>query len=147
MIAYGRTNARRTSLPLYAVAKTGGKVLKTYEEFETMVLQAEADSPILLVFFTAPWCGPCRLTVPVVKEVSYQFAPSILRIVEVCTDDLPEVAAESGVVSIPTIQLYAQGQLMDTIVGCVALSVLANCVQKTLEDLEAMRPKVNDKKP
>jgi thioredoxin 1 len=46
-----------------------------------------------------------------------------LDLVEVCTDDLPEVAAVAGVVSIPTIQMYYQGQLLDTIVGCVARNV------------------------
>lgn len=54
--------------------------------------------------------------------------------VEVCTDDLPEVAAESHVVSIPTIQMYCKGELMDTIVGCVAKSVLSSVVDKVLED-------------
>jgi thioredoxin 1 len=57
-----------------------------------------------------------------------------LRVVEVCTDDLPEVASSSGVVSIPTIQMYYQGQLIDTIVGCVARNVLASSVVKVLED-------------
>jgi len=54
--------------------------------------------------------------------------------VEVCTDDLPEVAAVAGVVSIPTIQMYYRGRLMDTIVGCVAKSVLSSAVEKVMED-------------
>ena len=57
-----------------------------------------------------------------------------LDLVEVCTDDLPEVAAVAGVVSIPTIQMYYQGQLLDTIVGCVARNVLASSMAKVLED-------------
>jgi thioredoxin 1 len=55
--------------------------------------------------------------------------------VEVCTDDLPEIAEEAGVTSIPTIQLYHEGKLLDTIVGCVAKNVLGNAVNKVLEDL------------
>jgi thioredoxin 1 len=135
-------------LHLFAVAKTGGQVLKTNQEFEDVVLKTDSATPVL-VFFTAPWCGPCRLTAPVVKDVRQQFSTQStgLNVVEVCTDDLPDVAAEAGVVSIPTIQLYAQGQLMDTIVGCVATSVLANCVQKTLEEVEAMQPAKKATKP
>jgi thioredoxin 1 len=57
-----------------------------------------------------------------------------LDLVEVCTDDLPEVAAVAGVVSIPTIQMYYQGQLLDTIVGCVARNVLSSSMAKVLED-------------
>jgi len=44
-----------------------------------------------LVFFTAPWCGPCRLSNPVVKEIIKQFVPKI-DVVQVCTDDLPDIA-------------------------------------------------------
>jgi thioredoxin 1 len=87
-----------------------------------------------MVFFTAPWCGPCRLSIPVVKEVLQQFKAQI-DVVEVCTDDFPEVASGSGVVSIPTIQLYYRGKIQDTIVGCVAANVLASSVGKALEDV------------
>ena len=78
-------------------------------------------------------CGPCRLSTPVVKDVMNQYKNDI-DVVEVCTDDLPEIAAVAGVVSIPTIQLYFQGQILDTIVGCVARNVLASSVEKVLED-------------
>lgn len=121
----------RRSTSLHAVAKTGGRVLATEDEFRKTI--DEAKSPVM-VFFTAPWCGPCRLSVPVVKEVMKQFSGKI-EVVEVCTDDLPEVAADAGVVSIPTIQLYAQTQVKDTIVGCVAKSVLASSIEKVLDEV------------
>ena len=83
-------------------------------------------------------CGPCRLTNPVVKEVMKQFTGDI-DVVEVCTDDLAEVAEQAGVVSIPTIQFYYGGEVLDTIVGCVAKSVLSNAVEKMLEDVKQGR--------
>ena len=64
-----------------------------------------------------------------------QFSGKI-EVVEVCTDDLAEVAADAGVTSIPTIQFYHDGKLMDTIVGCVAKGVLANAVDKVLEETQ-----------
>ena len=64
-----------------------------------------------------------------------QFSGKI-EVVEVCTDDLAEVAADAGVTSIPTIQFYHGGKLMDTIVGCVAKGVLANAVDKVLEETQ-----------
>lgn len=97
-----------------------------------MVLGADLKRPVM-VFYTAPWCGPCRLATPVVKEVMKQFSGQ-LDAYEVCTDDVPDVASDSDVVSIPTIQMYCKGELMDTIVGCVAKSVLANAVTKVIED-------------
>jgi thioredoxin 1 len=115
-----------------AVGKTGGKLIETVEEYTSIVLEMESQKPVM-VFFTAPWCGPCRLSIPVVKDVMKQFAGQI-EVVEVCTDDLPEVASDAGVVSIPTIQMYAKDELLDTIVGCVAKSVLAASVEKVLEE-------------
>jgi thioredoxin 1 len=122
------------------IAKSGGRMITTNEQFEQEVLSNksslspdETEYPVL-VLFTAPWCGPCRLTNPVVKEVMKQYQNK-LTVVEVSTDDLPEVASVAGVLSIPTIQLYHGGKVMDTIVGCVAKNVLARSVDKVLEDL------------
>jgi thioredoxin 1 len=132
---------------------SGGRPIVSEEQFRIEVLglspstsktqQQEDDSgknafkpctkPIL-VFYSAPWCGPCRLSNPVVKAIISQFVPKI-DVVEVCTDDLPEIAEEMGVVSIPTIKIYHKGELMDTIVGCVAKNVLGNAVNKVLDDL------------
>jgi len=124
-------------MSLASASKSGGKLVETIEEYSHLVLNSDdMQRKPVMVFFTAPWCGPCRLSIPVVKDIIKQFAGQI-NVVEVCTDDLPEAAAQSGVVSIPTIQMYFQGELMDTIVGCVAKSVLANSVEKLLEDVAA----------
>ncbi|KAL7506278.1 hypothetical protein ACHAWX_000647 [Stephanocyclus meneghinianus] len=129
--------------PLSMVAKSGGRVIASTEQFEKEVLligssiqspeRPKSTLPIL-VLFSAPWCGPCRLTNPVVKEIMKQYQ-SKLEVVEISTDDLPDVASNVGVLSIPTIQLYHGGKVMDTIVGCVAKNVLARAVDKVLEDL------------
>lgn len=55
---------------------------------------------------------------------------------------LAEVAEEAGVVSIPTIQFYYDGKLLDTIVGCVAKGVLANAVDKVLEDIQQAQQQI-----
>jgi thioredoxin 1 len=123
----------RSKVALFMGTKTGGKLISTCDEYTEFVTSTAAPRPVL-VFFTAPWCGPCRLSIPVVKEVMKVFAGQI-DVVEVCTDDLPEVASDSGVVSIPTIQMYYKSELMDTIVGCVAKTVLSSAVEKVLEDV------------
>ena len=68
-----------------------------------------------------------------------EFAGDI-DVCEICTDDLPEVASEAGVVSIPTIQIVYNNALLDTIIGCVAKSVLASAVEKVLEDVAMQKP-------
>jgi thioredoxin 1 len=89
----------------------------------------------VLVLFTAPWCGPCRLTSPVVTEIMTQYTNKI-HVLEISTDDLPDVAISVGVRSIPTILLYHEGIVQDIIVGCVAKNVLAHAVDKMLEELD-----------
>ena len=139
-----------------AATKSGGRPIISTEQFQNEVLELnicgedveesseangrsiesknkENSSYPTLVFFSAPWCGPCRLSNPVVKEIIKEFPR--LNVFEVCTDDLPDVAEDSGVVSIPTIQLYHKGELLDTIVGCVAKNVLASAVKKVIDDL------------
>jgi len=130
-VAFTNSLSKRTQLSM--VAKTGGKYITTTEQYSELVLNQEAPRPVM-VFFSAPWCGPCRLSVPVVKDIMKQFSGQI-EVVELCTDDLPDVASDSGVVSIPTIQMYYKGELLDTIVGCVARNVLASAVDKVLEDV------------
>ena len=59
----------------------------------------------------------------------------VIDVYEICTDDLAEISEGAGIMSIPTIQLYYGGKAVDTIVGCVAQTVLANAVEKVLEDI------------
>jgi thioredoxin 1 len=122
--------AVRASSTCYAASKSGGKLIATADEYMKIINQQERP---VLCFFTAAWCGPCRLSIPVVKDVMKQYAGTI-DVIEICTDDLPNVAETSGVVSIPTIQMYLKGELLDTIVGCVAKTVLARAVDRVLEN-------------
>ena len=147
-------NYRRTThlSPLSMVTKSGGRLIASIEQFGEEVLKNDnnndvSDNPPLnpklpvLVLWTAPWCGPCRLTNPVVKEIMKLYQNKI-EVVEINTDDLPEIASDAGVLSIPTIQLYYEGKVMDTIVGCVAKNVLARSVDKVLEDAGLFEEKV-----
>jgi len=118
-----------------AVGKSGARIIESEEDFLGITSNLAPSELPTLLFFTAPWCGPCRLSNPVVKEIMKQFTGKI-DVLEVCTDDLPDVAANANVVSIPTIQIYHEGKCLDTIVGCVAKNVLANAVQKILDDIE-----------
>mmetsp|Transcript_14980 Transcript_14980/g.17232 ORF Transcript_14980/g.17232 Transcript_14980/m.17232 type:complete len:216 (-) Transcript_14980:129-776(-) len=125
------------------VGKSGGKMITTPNSFSDLVLfdlkndsetASTTAAPVQLVYFSAAWCGPCRLTHPVVKDIGKEFASKI-NVYEINTDDMPDTAESQGVVSIPTIQLYSGGVLKDTIIGCVAKNVLAASVAKLLEEV------------
>lgn len=120
-----------TSLHM-AVGKSSGRIINSEEDFAEAALSSSISRPVM-VFFTAPWCGPCRLSIPVLREVIKEYAGNV-NAVEICTDDFPDIAADAGVVSIPTIQIYYKGQVRETIVGCVARKVLSSAVEKVLED-------------
>jgi len=134
---FKRNDVVSYSSRLNMIAKSGGIAITTVDDFANMILNrraATSTKPIQLVFFSAPWCGPCRLTVPVVKDIMKQYQSQI-DVYELSTDDLPEVAEKCNVKSIPTIQLYHDGKIEDTIVGCVAKSVLASSVAMLLEEV------------
>ena len=59
-----------------------------------------------------------------------------VQLVEVCTDDLPQIANDCGVTNIPTIQFYSSnGEVLETLVGCVAKSVLLSAMDKVFQDI------------
>lgn len=84
----------------------------TNDNFKTEVLQS--DKPVLLDFW-ATWCGPCRMLSPIVDEVAEE--RSDIKVGKVNVDEQPELAAEFGVMSIPTLLVFKDGQLVNQSVG------------------------------
>ena len=85
----------------------------TDETFGVDVLKA--DKPVLVDFW-APWCGPCRQVAPILEEIATEHAGKI-NVVKLNTDENPKTTANYGIVSIPTLNVYANGELVKTIVG------------------------------
>ena len=94
--------------------------------------QTEVESGgTVLVDFWAPWCGPCKMIAPVLEEIDGELGGKV-KIVKVNVDDNPESAQRFGVMSIPTLMLVKEGQVVDKIIGFQPKESLMNAINKHL---------------
>ncbi len=90
-----------------------GIIELTEENFQQQVLESQQ---LVLVDFWAPWCGPCQRIAPVVEQLAAENAGR-LKIGKVNVDQQPLLAAQYGVNSIPTLMLFKNGQVVQTLIG------------------------------
>ena len=89
-------------------------VTVTKQNFEQEVLSS--DKPVLVDFW-ASWCGPCRMLSPVVDEVAQE--RSDIKVCKINVDEEQELAAQFGIMSIPTLIVFRQGKAAETSLGVV----------------------------
>ena len=92
---------------------------------------AEISEGTVLVDFWAPWCGPCQMMNPVVKEVADEFEGRV-KVGKVNIDEEPELAQKFGVVSIPTFKIFKNGAEINAVVGGVGKEKLVAELEKAL---------------
>ena len=97
-------------------------------DFERDVLQS--DVPVLLDFW-APWCGPCKMSAPILDEVAAEFEGR-LKVVKINIDENEQTPAKFGVRGIPTLMVFKNGQNVATKVGALAKGQLTAFVNASI---------------
>ena len=100
----------------------------TDDNFEGEVLKSE--KPVLIDFW-APWCGPCKAIGPIVEELAAQLQDSV-KMMKLNVDESQKTAIKYGVRSIPTLILFKDGKVLDTLIGLVPKDKLEAFAKKGL---------------
>jgi thioredoxin len=100
----------------------------TDQDWDAEVLKSE--SPVLVDFW-AEWCGPCRMVSPIVDEIASEKSGS-LKVMKLNVDENPQTARRYGVMSIPTLLVFANGDERRRIVGARGKSQLLSEIEPLL---------------
>ncbi len=84
------------------------------QNFETEVLKSTVP---VLVDFWAPWCGPCRIQGPIIEELANEVAVDKAKVGKLNVDENSTVASRYGIMSIPTLLIFKNGQVVEQFVG------------------------------
>lgn len=83
------------------------------KDFDREVMQSQVPT---VVDFYADWCGPCRMVSPIIETLSQEYVGRA-KFVKINTDENPDLAERFGIMSIPTVMIFKNGQVASTTIG------------------------------
>ncbi|MBF2015697.1 MAG: thioredoxin [Rivularia sp. T60_A2020_040] len=96
-------------------------------EFETLL----KSENILVVDFTATWCGPCRVVAPLIEQLAQEY-PEDIKVVKIDVDQDKPLAKKYEVRSIPAVLIFKNGELVENLVGAKPYEHFSDAVKKNL---------------
>jgi len=101
----------------------------TNEDFEQFVIQA--DTPVLVDFY-ADWCGPCKTQAPILGNLAEEFDGKVkFAKVDIDVEGNKDLAVKYGVLSVPTLILFSNGEVKETMVGVTSKSKLKQKLEES----------------
>lgn len=86
--------------------------------------QEVTSTGLVIIDFWAPWCGPCKMITPTMEDISSE--NDNIKVGKLNVDDYPELAGKYGVMSIPTLLFFKDGEVKDSSIGVVSKNVIQN---------------------
>lgn len=94
--------------------------------------EIEQHQGVALVDFWATWCGPCQIVAPVIEQIASEYEDRV-KVAKLDVDANQQTPMRFNVRSIPSILVFKDGKLVDTVVGAVPKAYLVEAIEKHLE--------------
>jgi thioredoxin 1 len=97
-------------------------------DFDRLVLKSSTPA---VVDFYADWCGPCRMVSPIIESLSKEYNGRV-TFAKIDTDANQDLAARYDIMSIPTVMIFRNGQVVDKVIGAVPAQVYKQRIESAL---------------
>jgi len=101
-------------------------------KFNADVLEKSRELPVVVDFW-APWCMPCRMLGPVIEKVARKYSGKAV-LAKLNVDENPETSQKYGIMSIPSVKLFVDGEVVDEFMGLMPEKAIAEWLDKNLKE-------------
>jgi len=80
--------------------------ITTIDEFDGIIARAKEENKVVLVDYTASWCGPCKMIAPILDKLAEEADPSEIEFYKVDVDEAADISQKAGITAMPTFRVY-----------------------------------------